>query len=100
MILTSSGAHACRKHESLRSGGPAETSVAGSSEIPSARRGGVLGADRQGPARKITAETSVGPPGYPIPLQSSESKDRTESFRVNPENDGGVAGVALPNTLG
>ena len=35
---------------SSRSGGPPETSVAGSSEIPTPYRGGVLGADRQGPA--------------------------------------------------
>jgi len=33
-----------------RSGGPAETSVAGSSEVPTPRRDRVLGADRQGPA--------------------------------------------------
>jgi putative transposase len=33
-----------------RSGGPPETSVAGSSEVPAPCRGGVLGADRQGPA--------------------------------------------------
>lgn len=33
-----------------RSGDPSETSVAGSSEIPTSCRGGVLGADRQGPA--------------------------------------------------
>ncbi len=34
---------------SSRPGGPSETSVAGSSEIPTSCRGGVLGADRQGP---------------------------------------------------
>jgi putative transposase len=33
-----------------RSSGPSETSVAGSSEIPTSCRGGVLGADRQGAA--------------------------------------------------
>ncbi len=37
-----------------RSGGPPETSVAGSSEVPAPCRGGVLGADRQGPARRTS----------------------------------------------
>jgi putative transposase len=32
-----------------RSGGPSETSVTGSSEVPASCRGGVLGADRPGP---------------------------------------------------